>query len=82
MCRTGNPNLKRRYQEHKRYIKQNDPQSAYTLRILNNSHEYGPINTTMTLLQQITQTSVLIQCKFFYPFTLLPQGTHTGTKHR
>jgi hypothetical protein len=32
------------------------------------------MNTTMTLLQQITQTSVLIPYEqFFYPFTLLPK---------
>ena len=59
-------NLKQRYQEHIRYIKQNDPQSAYALHILNNNHEYGPINTTMTLLKQITKTSLLIPYEQFY----------------
>jgi len=33
-------NLQQRCQEHIRYIKQNDPQSAYTLRIVNNYHGY------------------------------------------
>jgi len=43
-----NINLKHRYQEYIRYIKQNDPRSAYALRILKNNHEYGRIITTMT----------------------------------
>jgi len=70
MRRTDNPKLKRRYQERKRHIKQNDPQSAYALHILNNNHEYGPINTTITLLQQKTQTSVLIPYKQFFIHSL------------
>ena len=36
-------NLKSRFQEHTRYIKNNDPQSAYALHILNCRHEYGNI---------------------------------------
>jgi GIY-YIG catalytic domain. len=48
--------LKQRYQEHIRCIKQNDPQSAYVLHILNNNHKYGPFNTNMTVLKQITIT--------------------------
>jgi len=39
-------NLKQRYKEHTRYIKNNNPQSAYALHILN--HEYSPIEKTMT----------------------------------
>ena len=31
--------LKQRYQEHIRYIRHNEPQSAYKLHILNNKHE-------------------------------------------
>jgi len=62
---TDNPHLKHRYQEHIRYIKQNDTKSAYTLHILNNNHEYGRINTTMTLLKQITKTSLLIPYEEF-----------------
>jgi len=34
---------KQRYQEHLKYIKQNDPQSTYALHVLNNSREFGPI---------------------------------------
>ena len=48
-----NRSLKQRYQEHIRYIEHNEPQLAYALHILNNKHEYGPINNTMTLLKHI-----------------------------
>ena len=58
--------LKQRYQEHMRYMKQLDPQSAYTLHILKNKHEYGPIHTTMSLLKQITKTSLLFHYEQFY----------------
>ena len=44
-------NLKARYLEHCRYIKSNDPKSAYALHILNNKHEYGTIYSTMTLIK-------------------------------
>jgi len=42
-----------------RYIKHNDPQSTYALHILNNKHEYSPINNTMTLLKHINKTTLL-----------------------
>ena len=42
--------LKQGYQEHIRYIRHNEPQSAYALHILSNKNEYGPINDIMTLL--------------------------------
>ena len=44
-------NLKARYLEHCRYIKSNDPKSAYALHILNNKHEYGTIYSTTTLIK-------------------------------
>ena len=52
------PNLKMRYQEHTRYIKNNDPRSSYALHILNCRHEYGSINNTMTLLKQVNKPSL------------------------
>jgi len=36
------------------------------LHILNNNHDNGPINTTMTTLKQITKTSLLIPYEQFY----------------
>jgi hypothetical protein len=53
-----NQNLNLRYQEHVRYIKNNDPRSPYALHILNCRHEYGSIET-MTLLKQINTPSLL-----------------------
>jgi len=40
-----------RYKEHVRYIRTNNPQSAYTLHILQNRHEYEPIVDTLQLLK-------------------------------
>jgi len=58
--------LKQRYQEHIRYIKNNEPQSAYALHILNNKHEYDPIKDTMTLMKHIDKTTLLIPYKQLY----------------
>ena len=42
-------NPKTRYNEHIRFIKSNNPQSAYAQHILNNRHEYGTMDNLMTL---------------------------------
>ena len=52
--------LKQRYQEHIRYVKNNEPQSAYALHILNNKHEFDPNKDTMTLMKHIDKTTLLI----------------------
>jgi len=44
-----------RYKEHIRYIKTNNPQSAYALHIRNNRHEYGPQEETMQLVKTCTK---------------------------
>jgi hypothetical protein len=44
-------NLKTRFLERHRYIKTNNPKSAYALHIHNNKHEYGSLRTTMELLK-------------------------------
>jgi len=44
-----------RYQECIRYIRNNDTQSAYAAHILNNIHEYGPINSTISLPEQVNK---------------------------
>jgi hypothetical protein len=53
--------LKLCYQEHIWYIKNNNPQSAYAMHILNNRHEYGPMHNKVEVLKQINKT------KFFIP---------------
>jgi hypothetical protein len=50
-------NLKARYLEHCRYIKTNDPKSAYALHVLNNKHEFGHIISTMTLIKSCRKGS-------------------------
>jgi hypothetical protein len=40
-----------RHQEHTRYICTNNPNSAYTMDILNNQHKYGPPKPTLRMLQ-------------------------------
>jgi len=40
-----------RHREHERYIKTNNPISAYALHILNNWHEYGNPKQTKHLLK-------------------------------
>ena len=49
--RQTNRSLKLRHQEHIRYIKNNNPQSAYALHILQNRHKCGPMNEMMHLLK-------------------------------
>jgi hypothetical protein len=53
-------NLPLRCREHIRYIKNNEPQSAYAQHILHNIHEYGTPTETMTLLKPIRYTTMLI----------------------
>ena len=52
--------LKIRFQEQIRYIRYNNPQSAEALHILQNQHEYGQINSTMTLLKPLNNPSLLL----------------------
>jgi len=59
-------NLKTRYNEHIRYIKSNNPQSAYAQHILNNTHEYGTIDSLMTLLKPIHNQHLLTTYEQFY----------------
>jgi hypothetical protein len=59
-------NLAQRYREHIRYIRNNDPQFAYAMHILQNTHEYGTITDTMTLLRPIQKTSLLIPYEQFF----------------
>ena len=58
--------LKQRYKEHTRYIRSKNPQSAYALHILNNQHEYDPIEKTMTLLKPLNHPSLLTPYEHFF----------------
>ena len=65
--------LRLRYKEHERYIKYNNPQSVYAIHILN-KHEYGPIEKTMSLLQPLQNTSLLIPYEHFFIQSLHKAG--------
>ena len=43
--------LNTRFPEHPRYIKTNNPLSAYALRILNNEHHYRPMGNITDLIE-------------------------------
>ena len=72
--------LKSRFREHIRYIKNNDPHSAYALHtILNCRHEYGNIDDTMTLPKQINTPTLLLPHEqmyiqsFHHNYELIPE---------
>jgi hypothetical protein len=58
--------LKTRFQEHTRYIKNNDPQSVYAAHILENGHEFGNIADTLTLLHLVNNATLLLPYKQLY----------------
>jgi hypothetical protein len=49
----GRP-INTRYKEHIRYIRQNNPVSAYAMHIFNNRHEFDPAEETLKLLKPCT----------------------------
>ena len=59
-------NLKTRYHEHIRYIKNNNPQSACAQHILNNRPEFGTIDNIMMLLKSLHSQHLLTAYKQFY----------------
>ena len=72
-----NCSLQQRYKEHIRYIKYNDPQSAYALHILNNRHQYGTI-TDKTYHQPNNATPIRT---IIYTKLPPPRTPYTGTTH-
>ena len=66
--------LKIRYQEHIRYIRSNNPQSAYAQHILRNRHEYGTTNNLMSLLKSLNNRNMLTPKEQFYIRTLHKEG--------
>ena len=63
-----------RFPEHVRYIRNNNPQSAYAQHILQNQHEYGQMNSIMTLLKLLNNSSLLIPYQQYYIQTLYREG--------
>ena len=74
--------LTQRYREHIRYIRNNDPQSAYAQHILRNEHKYGTITDTMTLFKPIHNTSLLIPYEQLFIQTYQYYGTLITEQNR
>ena len=55
-----------RYKEHIRYIRFNNPQSAYAVHILQNRHEYGQAEDTLQLLKACTKGSKMTSWENMY----------------
>jgi len=58
--------LKSRFREHIRYIKNNYPRSAYALHILNCRHVYDNIVDTTTVLKQLNTPTLLLPYEQMY----------------
>jgi hypothetical protein len=70
-----NRNIAIRYSEHIRYIRNNNPQSAYADHILKNRHEYGNLSNTLKLIKPINKASKFIP----YEQLTIQQSYHKGT---
>jgi hypothetical protein len=53
---SGRP-ISTRHREHLRYIRNNNPTSAYAMHILGNRHEFGPAEETLKLLKPCSKGS-------------------------
>jgi len=81
-CNTCNPSyvgqtsrsLNICFQEHIRYIRYNNPQSPYALHILQNQHEYGQMNSTMTLLKPLNNPNLRLPYEQYYIQSLHHEG--------
>jgi len=59
-------NLKTCYHEHIRYIRKNNPQSAYAEHILNKRHKFVTIDNIMTLIKHLQSQHLLTAYEQFY----------------
>ena len=66
LCEKTNRTIQQWYKEYTRYIKYNDPQSAYALHILNNKHEYGTLTDTMKVFKHISNPTMLFPSKLLF----------------
>jgi len=58
--------LKIHFQEHIRYVRNNNPQSAFAQHILHNQPEYGQMNNIMKVLKPLSTPSMLTSYKQVY----------------
>lgn len=75
-------NLKQRYLEHTRYIKWNNPQSAFALHVIQNIHEHGPLQDSTALLQHAYKEVRMYALEQFYmqQNKLIPEQ-HSGDRN-
>ena len=66
--------LKICFQEHIRYIRNNNPQLASAQHILHNQHEYSKMSNIMTLRKPLSNPSMLTSYKQFYIQTFHQEG--------
>jgi hypothetical protein len=64
-----------------RYIKNNKPQSAYAAHILENIHEYGNIEDTMTSFRPINNATLLLPYEQLYIQTHHKKGILIPEQH-
>jgi len=76
-----NRDLKTRFQEHIRYIKTNNPHSAYAQHILHIQHEYGTLAESMTLLEPLQNESMLLPFEQLHVQSLHQAGTLISEKY-
>ena len=67
--------LKVYYKEHIRYIRYNNPKSAYAQHILSNQHEYGTMNNVMTLTRPLNNPNMLTPFEQFHIQTFHQKGS-------
>jgi hypothetical protein len=73
--------IKIRYKEHIRYIRTNNPTSAYAAHILENRHEYGKEEQTLTLLRQCRKGLRMDAWEHFFIQTMHQQGRLIQDQH-
>jgi hypothetical protein len=73
--------IKIRYKEHIRYIRTNNSTSAYAAHILENRHEYGKEEQTLTLLRQCRKGSRMDAWEHFFIQTMHQQGRLIQEQH-
>ena len=65
-----------RHKEHIRYIRINNPTSAYTMHILNNRQEYGTVDGTFKLIQPFNKGTKMNCWESLYIYIYI--HTHTN----
>jgi hypothetical protein len=64
-----------------RYIRHNNPQSAFAQHILQNQHKYGTMDNIMTLLKPLKNNTMLIPCEQLFIQSLHQEGKLIAEQH-